>query len=679
MTREPSQDADPALIMSPVVARLLFLSANASDRGPLAVDLEYNRVKNGLQMLGVWPAWRGAMEHVPAAAWEQVAEQLLLHEASIVHFAGHGHPDGSLEFSTHNGGSRRVQADGLAELFAHHARQVRLVVLNACYSDALGIALTAHIDIVVGMRSAVPDGAAVTFALTFYQQLAGGRSVQTAFEVARAVLLGHASDAASWARDMKLFEPASEDSLPQLRVRAGIDASQLVFAPDRAQHSRSPTRSTTSGVRRSRRAAPGPDKHRLDIAPRARAEVPPSARTLLRDMHIRLLAGYAPDAIIYAAAVAELAIRVIVGRPLDGRARLGDLLDELRAGHADLARDAHWVEQRRAAAQRLAGQAREDLDDDARQAGQIATRLALHAGLIIEADSVACEREARRPASGRTSSALLRLDRATHRKVLDDRLEHSRRVLLLLIHGEIGQGHDHFGEIMSWRLRSGRLGRWREIVVNWPERSASIGLRLATLLEDLAKALEVKLPALAEDPTTADGARIWAPALASIVAAIDAQRAGLVVRHVVRCPARGVGGDDALVGAYVQAIWTTVTARPGERVVVGLDLRRIEVGGMPMTRSWRLSHAELKATRAIAAMLDRLQTSHTGTCITVPELTSVATADLIDWLRAEAARHRDEAELEAIELMSSTRGGRFDLVVQRLSALNLDRNRSIKW
>src|SRR6185503_17837523 len=158
---------DDQLGARPIAARLLFLSANASDRTPLAVDLEYNRVKCGLQTLGVWPEWRPAVEHVPAVAWEQVPEQLLLHDASIVHFAGHGYPDGSLEFSTRSGGNRQVHADGLAGLFAHYAGQVRLVVLNACYSNALADALTAHIDVVVGLRHAVADEAAILFALTF--------------------------------------------------------------------------------------------------------------------------------------------------------------------------------------------------------------------------------------------------------------------------------------------------------------------------------------------------------------------------------------------------------------------------------------------------------------------------------------------------------------------------------
>jgi CHAT domain len=215
-----------------IATRLLFLSANANDRSPLAVDREYNRVKMGLQTLGVWPTWRVAVEHAPAIAWEQVPEQLLLHGASIVHFAGHGYPDGSLEFSTHDGGPQRIRPDGLARLFESYAHQVRLVVLNACYSDALADALTQHVDAVVGMTHEISDEAAILFAPAFYQQLAGGKSVQTAFEVARGVLLGQLPETGARSRDAEPDEPArdDEDALPRVRVRVGVDASRMVFA-----------------------------------------------------------------------------------------------------------------------------------------------------------------------------------------------------------------------------------------------------------------------------------------------------------------------------------------------------------------------------------------------------------------------------------------------------------------
>jgi CHAT domain len=677
----------------PVVARLLFLSANASDRSPLAVDREYNRVQDRLQTLGVGPAWHGAVKHVPAAAWEQVPEQLSLHAASIVHFAGHGHPDGSLEFSTQEGRPQRIHADGLARLFESYAGQVRLVVLNACYTDALAAALTRHIDAVIGMTHAISDEAALQFAPTFYQQLAFGMSVQKAFERARAVVLGHRPDpGASSNRDVAGREPGAGEALLRLRVRAGVDASRMRFAPlvvpeprrepDRPSPepggwARVPAlRGWIAGARR-------PVHHSCPRLPSARLPPQPGeaarVQELLQGMHARLLAGYAADAVLRAAAIAELALKIITGKEADASATLRDAIDELRRRRTtELVGDASWLLRRRDAVVGFTGEVRADLDDDGRRASEIAVRFALEAGLVTERDATACERAAGWQASEPSPGALVMLDRAAHRKVLDDRLTLPRRVLVLLVHGEIGQGHDHFGEIMAWRLRSGLKARWREVVVPWPAPSPSPGNRLALLFEELAYRLGVKLSSPPDDPVTPEGARAWIPALGPIFAAIDAHRGRLLVRHVLLRPGTGGGGDDALVEAYVRAIWARVEMRAGDRVVVGLDLRRIEHHGWPMTMGWRASRAELAAARSIATVVAGLDTPDGCRCITLPELTSVSASDLLDWLQAWAGHTPDAAKLEAGQLVSSTRGGRFDLVVQRLTALNLDRDRNAK-
>jgi hypothetical protein len=47
-------------------------------------------------------------------------------------------------------------------------------------------------------------------------------------------------------------------------------------------------------------------------------------------MYVRLLAGYAADAIIRAAAVAEMAFKIIAGKPSQSKATLGELIDRSR-------------------------------------------------------------------------------------------------------------------------------------------------------------------------------------------------------------------------------------------------------------------------------------------------------------------------------------------------------------
>src|SRR6185436_1153486 len=59
------------------------------------------------------------------------------------------------------------------------------VVLNACYTETQARAIAEHIECVVGMSRAVTDSAAIRFAAAFYQALAFGQSVKTAFELGR--------------------------------------------------------------------------------------------------------------------------------------------------------------------------------------------------------------------------------------------------------------------------------------------------------------------------------------------------------------------------------------------------------------------------------------------------------------------------------------------------------------
>jgi hypothetical protein len=210
-------------------------------------------------------------------------------------------------------------------------------------------------------------------------------------------------------------------------------------------------------------------------------------------MYVRLLAGYAADALSRAAAVAELALKVIASKPQEANATLGELIDERRrSGRTEFLADATWLDQRQVVAKHFAGQVRGDLDDDGRRACEIAVRFAVAAGLVTEAESIECQRSAEWQASEPASSALLRLDRAVHRKVLDDLLELPRRVLVVLVHGEVDQGHDTSPR--SWpgacaRRRSPMARGRRQLaapidVARHPARDA---------FRELANALGVKL------------------------------------------------------------------------------------------------------------------------------------------------------------------------------------------
>ncbi len=112
----------------------------------------------------------------------------------------------------------------LAGLFRVLKDNVRVVLLNACYSAAQAKAIVKEIDCAVGMSRAVKDDHAIAFAAEFYQALAYGRSVQEAFDLGVVRLLGEGV--------------ADAKELVKLHRRRGIKPADIILiggTPDRPQ------------------------------------------------------------------------------------------------------------------------------------------------------------------------------------------------------------------------------------------------------------------------------------------------------------------------------------------------------------------------------------------------------------------------------------------------------------
>src|SRR5262249_3940685 len=88
----------------------------------------------------------------------------------------------------------------------------RVVILNACSSRPQAEALSEIIDCVVGMNKPIRDDAAIILAASFYRAIGFGRSVQEAFDLAKAALL---------------LEGIPEDQTLELFVRPAIDPATL--------------------------------------------------------------------------------------------------------------------------------------------------------------------------------------------------------------------------------------------------------------------------------------------------------------------------------------------------------------------------------------------------------------------------------------------------------------------
>lgn len=208
--------------------KILFLAANPEGTSQLALDMEIREIdakirasdfRDSLQLVSHW-----------GTRPDDLLQFLNQHKPQVVHFSGHGSQKNEILLLSDTGSSHPVSRAALRELFRTLKDNIRVVVLNACFSRGQAEVIVENIDCAVGMNKAIGDQAAITFAASFYRALGFGRSVQQAFEQGKTALM---------------LAGISEEDTPELILRAGVDAAKIVLAGGNAD---APSTSTINGL-----------------------------------------------------------------------------------------------------------------------------------------------------------------------------------------------------------------------------------------------------------------------------------------------------------------------------------------------------------------------------------------------------------------------------------------------
>ena len=142
-------------------------------------------------------------------------ENLLRYKPTIVHFSGHGESTGELLVMDTNGKPKVVSVEAFKLLFSTLTDNIRVILLNACYSKEQAAAISDVIDFVIGMNLPISDDAAIVFSAAFYRAIGYGRTIQQAFDSART--------------EIALYGMPEEDT-PQLFVKKGADVSTRLIS-----------------------------------------------------------------------------------------------------------------------------------------------------------------------------------------------------------------------------------------------------------------------------------------------------------------------------------------------------------------------------------------------------------------------------------------------------------------
>ena len=190
--------------------KILFLAANPSGVPQLCLDEEIREIQEKIRAA----EYRDTLQLTSrfAVRPDDLLQSLNEERPHVVHFSGHGTPSEELVLKDRAGNPKRVTKTALVSLFKTLKDNIRLVVLNACYSKPQAEAIVEVIDCAIGMKRAIGDKAAITFAASLYRAVGFGRSMQEAFDQGVASLL---------------LEGIPEEHTPVLLCRSGVRPDSL--------------------------------------------------------------------------------------------------------------------------------------------------------------------------------------------------------------------------------------------------------------------------------------------------------------------------------------------------------------------------------------------------------------------------------------------------------------------
>lgn len=192
--------------------KVLFLAANPLQNNILSLDEEIRAITEKIRLSD----HRDSLDLI--SRWAVRPDDLLqiLNELKphIVHFSGHGTSGGEIYLADNSRNAHPVSASALQRLLSTLKDNIRLVVLNACYSKIQAEAITNVIDCAIGMNAPVRDDAAIIFAGSLYRAIGFGRSIREAFEQGLAAVSLH---------NLKGVDT------PELITRHGVDPAHIIL------------------------------------------------------------------------------------------------------------------------------------------------------------------------------------------------------------------------------------------------------------------------------------------------------------------------------------------------------------------------------------------------------------------------------------------------------------------
>ncbi|KGO85986.1 hypothetical protein Q765_13055 [Flavobacterium rivuli WB 3.3-2 = DSM 21788] len=191
---------------------ILFLASNPIDQLQLRLDEEARAIAEMIRKTKHRDSIK--LESYWALQTIDLLQALNEHDPTIVHFSGHGSDNDEIVFQTKDGNAKLVSKEAIVQTMMSSSDNIRLVFFNTCYSQNQAEAVAEFVEATIGMSTSIGDDAARIFSSQFYSSIGFGHSVGKAFQQAKAFVM---------------LEGISEESTPQLFIKTGLKAEEIIL------------------------------------------------------------------------------------------------------------------------------------------------------------------------------------------------------------------------------------------------------------------------------------------------------------------------------------------------------------------------------------------------------------------------------------------------------------------
>jgi uncharacterized protein YjbI with pentapeptide repeats len=163
--------------------QILLIAANPTTTPWLRLGIELRAIDRAIRRSQQKDKFR--LRPVWCATPDDIFDCLTSDNPDIVHFSGHATAKGELVVEDEQMNNHILSIDALGKLIARSRKDIRCVVLNACYTTSQAEVISRYIEYVISMSNHIGDDAAANFSAGFYQALGIDGNVKRAFLLGR--------------------------------------------------------------------------------------------------------------------------------------------------------------------------------------------------------------------------------------------------------------------------------------------------------------------------------------------------------------------------------------------------------------------------------------------------------------------------------------------------------------